>query len=98
MWCRRPAICRKNKRGFSLPELMVTIAVIALVLGIALVGFLRHRQDAEDARMQAELTSIYKAMQAYRYVYGRYPATYGELSEFISVPNFDQRYEINPNP
>lgn len=89
----------KNKRkGYTLPELMVVAAVVSAIVASATVGALRYRQNADDARMQAELQSIYKAMEAYRLVYGRYPTTYGELSGFISVPNFDQRYTLNPNP
>lgn len=86
------------RRGFSLTELTVVVGVIGLVSTVAVVGVVRHRQDAEDSRMQAELTSLYKAMEAYRAIYGRYPARYQELRQFISIPNFDQKYEINPNP
>ncbi|MBI3312497.1 MAG: prepilin-type N-terminal cleavage/methylation domain-containing protein [Candidatus Omnitrophica bacterium] len=87
-----------NARGFSLPELMVVSGIVALVGTVATVGVVRHRENAEDVRMQAELTSIYKAAQAFRQVYGRYPANNAELRPFISVPDFDNRYEINPNP
>jgi len=88
----------RSRRGYSLPELMTVLGVIGAVAGMATVGILRHRQDAEDVRMQGELASIYKAMEAYRNVYGRYPRSYAELSEFISVPNFNAKYDINPNP
>lgn len=87
-----------SARGFSLPELMVVAGVIALVGAIATVGIARHRQDAEDIRTQAELGSIYKAMQVFRQIYGRYPRNSAELRPFISIPDFDNRYEVNPNP
>ncbi len=87
-----------GQRGFSLPELVTVGAIVALVAAGATVGVIRHRQNAEDARMQAELGTIYKGMEAYRTVYGRYPTSYAQLREFVSIPNFDRRYEINPNP
>lgn len=87
-----------NTRGFSLPELMVVAGVIALVGAVATVGVSRHRQDVEDIRTQAELGSIYKAMQAFRQIYGRFPSNSAELRPFISIPDFDNRYEVNPNP
>lgn len=87
-----------SARGFSLSELMAVAGIIALVGTAATVGIVRHRQDAEDIRMQAELGSIYKAMQAFRQIYGRFPRSNAELRPFISVPDFDNRYEINPNP
>lgn len=96
MWCLRPA--RNTARGFSLAELMVVVAIISLVAALAVVGISRHRQNAEDVRMQAELASIYKAMEAYRFVHGRYPAAYADLREFIEIPDFANRYELNPNP
>lgn len=95
MWSRRN---KPSRRGFSLPELALCAAIIGLLSALAVVGIIRHRQNAEDTRVQAELNSIYKAMEAFRQVYGRYPASYAQLREFISIPDFDQRYDINPNP
>lgn len=86
------------RRGFSLVELMVVVALVAGLSAMAVVGISRHRQDVEDSKMQAEMSSIYKAMEAYRVINGRYPAGYAQLREFISVPDFGNRYEINPNP
>jgi prepilin-type N-terminal cleavage/methylation domain-containing protein len=87
-----------RRGGFSLTELMVVTGVIAMVAAIAAVGVSRHRENAEDVRMQAELNSIYKGMETHRQVYGRYPASYAELQPFVSIPDFGNRYDINPNP
>lgn len=84
-----------REKGYTLPEVAIVAATIGLLAGMATIGILRHRQNAEDVRTQGELQSIYKAMEAYRMTYGRYPTTYRELSEFISIPNFDRRYRIN---
>ena len=92
-WLKR----RKNS-GTTLPELMAVAAIVSLLAAGVTAGVLRHRHNAEDERMQAELQSIYKGMEAYHVVYGRYPISYRELQEFISIPDFDRRYQINPNP
>jgi type II secretory pathway pseudopilin PulG len=89
---------RKNKRGYTLVELAITGGIVSLIAAAAVFGIARYRNNAEDARMEKEMGSIYQAVQAYRLVYGRYPASYAQLSEFITIPNFDQRYELNPNP
>lgn len=89
---------QNRKKGYTLAEVMMVAGILALVGSLATVGLIRHREEAEDVRTQGELTSIYKAMEAYRQVYGRYPSNNGELRPFVSIPNFDQRYEINPNP
>lgn len=88
----------RRNLGFSLVEVMVVAAVIGGLAAAMTLGLSRYRQNSEDVRTQGELASIYKAMEAYRQVYGRYPAGYGQLSQFISIPDFDSRYEINPNP
>jgi len=87
-----------RNRGFSLQELTIAAAIVGLLVAATAIGVRRYRENAEDVRMQAELTSIYKAMEAFRSVNGRYPRSYAELRPFIAIPNFDQRYEINPNP
>lgn len=87
-----------NRNGFSLVELMIVVGLIALVASFAVVGVLRHRENAEDIRMQSELTSIYKGMEAFRQGYGRYPRTNAELRPYVSVPDFDAKYEINQSP
>lgn len=95
MWSKRGN--RTFAGGMSLVELAISGAIIVVVCTIALVVFVRYRFNADDGRMQGELTSINKAMLAYRQVYGRYPGNYNQLSEFISIPNFDARYSINPS-
>lgn len=88
----------RRSRGFSMVELIIVIAVISVLAAMAAVGVSRHRMDAENARVQANLGSMYKAMVAYRGIYGRYPRDKAELGQFFPVPSdFDQRYQINPN-
>ncbi len=87
------------KTGFTLIELMIVVAIIALIAAIALPSFQRTREDAQDRAMEAEMSSIYKAMVEYAAVNeGRLPGTYEELRPFIEVPDFEEKYEINPNP
>ncbi len=85
--------------GFTLIELMIVIAIIALITAIALPSFQRTREDSEDRAMEAEMSSIYKAIVEYAAVNeGRLPASYRELRPFIEVPDFESKYEINPDP
>ncbi len=85
--------------GFTLIELMIVIAIIALITAISLPGLQRTREDSEDRAMEAEMSSIYKAIVEYAAVNeGRLPASYRELRPFIEVPDFESKYEINPDP
>jgi prepilin-type N-terminal cleavage/methylation domain-containing protein/prepilin-type processing-associated H-X9-DG protein len=72
--CRSPLRERhRGARGFSLPELLVVVGIIALLLAILLPPLkLAHRQ-AKATRCQAQLQQIGIALIAARNEYGYYP-------------------------
>ena len=54
----------KNKTdGFSLLELMVVIAIIALLTSIALIAFMSARQKSRDAKRLADMTQMNSALE-----------------------------------
>jgi prepilin-type N-terminal cleavage/methylation domain-containing protein len=63
----------RYKYGFSLIELLVAIAVIATIIGLALPNFLGARARARDARRKAELNQLKTALQLYYNDYKIYP-------------------------
>lgn len=67
----------KSSGGFSLIELLVSIAIIAMLVGLALPNFLGARQRARDARRKAEMLQLKNALQLYANDYSRYPADSG---------------------
>ncbi|MDO4773662.1 MAG: prepilin-type N-terminal cleavage/methylation domain-containing protein [Candidatus Saccharibacteria bacterium] len=52
-----------QKQGFSIVELIVVIVVIAILITIAIVSYGWMRNDAIDAKTEATVTSIKKALQ-----------------------------------
>lgn len=52
----------KNKQGFTLVELLLTLAIISIVSGTILVSVSSHRTRAQESRMQAQLAGAIQNM------------------------------------
>ena len=55
----------KNKRGFSLVELMVVVAIMGVLASIAIPAFNSYRKAAKKNSYKADLTSLHKGWQAF---------------------------------
>ncbi len=71
----------KNKKGFTLVELMIVITVIAILATIGVMSFTRVQKQARDTKRKGDLRALYTALQAY-YTENQfsYPATLGTLT------------------
>ena len=56
---------RNGQSGFTLVELMVVVAVIAILASIAIPQFLSAGDKARDAKIQADVQTISNAAQLY---------------------------------
>ncbi|MDQ6623009.1 MAG: prepilin-type N-terminal cleavage/methylation domain-containing protein [Verrucomicrobiota bacterium] len=55
----------KRKSGFTLIEIMIVVAIIALLAAIAVPGFLRSRKRSQAAKVLNDLRMIDAAMDQY---------------------------------
>ncbi len=63
-----------NSRGFSLIEVTVTVAIIAILSAGLLYGVTEARQKARDTDRIADLRTLQSAIELYKQKNGRYPA------------------------
>jgi len=69
---------RLGKRGFTLVEIMIVVAIIALLAAIAIPNLLRARHNANEAAAIASLRTLSTAEESYRAAQN--PPTYGTLA------------------
>ena len=71
----------KNKKGFTLLELVVVLAVISLIIGFLLPHFKGVQDEGNIAKAKGELRTLQSAVESY-YVHNSntYPAALSDLN------------------
>ncbi len=72
---------RRNRRGFTLIELMVVISIISLLSSIVLASVKTVRMKARDARRKEDLHNIYTALHLYYDEKGYLPHTFNNSND-----------------
>lgn len=67
----------KNKKGFTLVELLVVVAIIGILAAISVVALNTARARARDSRRVADVRQIQTALELYYNDMGTYPGTLG---------------------
>lgn len=69
-----------RRTGFSLPEVLVTIAIIAALSAVAIPAIMNKLTEARAAALAETLDGINETLQNYRGNVGRYPIALSQLS------------------
>lgn len=69
----------KNKKGFTLIELMIVIAIIGILAAIAIPNFLNYQCKARQAEAKTNLGSIRTAQEGYYAEYSTYSTSQGAI-------------------
>lgn len=89
-----------GKRGFTIIELLIVIAVIAILIGIALPRFKGMQDEGRIAQAKGELRTLQTAVESY-YIHNNsaYPATTSaalETALSTAVPNIINYVPTDP--
>lgn len=67
------SILNTRRKGFTLLELLVVVAIIALLSAIALVSIDYVKARARDTKRKANINELHKALQIYHTTHEKYP-------------------------
>jgi general secretion pathway protein G len=70
---------KRIRRGFTLVELMVVMAIIALLLALALPRYFNHLESSRETILKQDLAVMRDAIDKYHGDRGRYPDSLDEL-------------------
>ena len=72
----------KNKKGFTLIELMIVVAIIGILAAIAIPDFLKFQAKAKQSEAKTNLGAIFTAQVAY---FGEHNSYSGGASAFSQM-------------
>lgn len=86
---------RSTERGFTLVEIMIVVAIIALLAAIAIPNVLRGRTTANESAAIGNLRALVSSLEMYRSVYQAYPTTwqthmYTDVDPDFGPPSFNK--------
>lgn len=80
-------IRKKNRMGFTLVELLVAVAIMAILMALVVGLSGVARRKSTEAKAQAEIQSIATALEEYRMIAGTYPKELSLLTNSSSKIN-----------
>jgi type IV pilus assembly protein PilA len=89
---RYTLILGSNQDGFTLIELLIAVIIIGVLSAIALPSYLNQTAKARGSEAKANLGSINRSQQAYRWEYRQFADQMSSLD--IKVPSKYHRYSI----
>lgn len=80
----RSSTMARIRRGFTLAEVLVTLAIIAIMAAVLLPALNQQLSKGDTGRLASDLTNIQTAAQAFLSDVHRYPSTLSQLTTSVT--------------
>jgi len=80
---------RSTERGFTLVEIMIVVAIIALLAAIAIPNVLRGRTTANESAAIGNMRALVSSLEMFRSVNNLYPVTANWVLDMYTTPTPD---------
>ncbi len=93
-------LIRKSKKGFTLIELMIVVAIIGILAAIAIPNFLRFQLKSKSSEGKVNIAAIRTAEESYLAEFGVYvaaaahPVTAPGATKQVFVPTIGANFDI----
>lgn len=89
-----------KRKGFTLVELIVVMAIIGILAGIAIPNYTQYVKKAKDAALNANATIIYEAIYVdyINYISKNSGGTYKFYDRVIDIPSLEVKPFQSANP
>ncbi len=89
---------KNTRRGFTLIEILVVIAIIGILSSVVLASLAVSRAKARDAKRIADLDEVKKALELYYDSHGQYPPSAGySIPTVLATEGFIAKIPVTPN-
>jgi len=92
----------KNKKGFTLIELMIVVAIIGILAALAIPDFMKMMAKSKQSEARTNLSAIYTMQSSYFGTHNTFGNTFGRIGWSPSGQNLyayyiaDQTIEAHP--
>lgn len=90
----KSATARTGKRGFTLVELMIAVAIIGIIAAVAYPSYVQYVLRGNQAAAQAHLSDIVQQEQQYIVDNRAYTATLADLNGLTTPTSVSKYYTI----
>ena len=82
----------KGRKGFTLIELMVVIAIIIILAAIAIPNYLKMTERAKKSRLQSDFATLATVLETFKTDWGKYPVI--AAAEAVNIGTSVTRKEL----